>query len=479
MIWLDSAVLDVTEWCCRRFQVLTGRTNVWLALQLTNLSIIVYFVWAGLYFVTGGLWSRVALVLFCSGLLYLLTQTIFKEPIEAYENNAYRRVAKGLRNPRRIRDMLLRIPFLTLSVLLLYPVVLIYTNLRLPIAILSYSLIVLTTVVLYLLACDPLPPCAGKLREWLGGSVPSPLAASESPGGRAEIRRSKKPMILTLVVAVAGSLSADPQSTLAERIKTLTRESRWTLVASVPISFKTHHPQGVVKTREGFILSSVEVLDRERSEGVGHLFKMDAAGKLVAALTLGEGAIYHPGGIDYDGTHVWVPVAEYRPNSRSIIYRVDPQTMKATEMFRFDDHIGAIVHNTDDRTLHGVSWGSRRFYRWTLDAGGRASIASTTLNTSHYVDYQDCKYIGGRRMLCTGVTEMRRTPESTPFRLGGIELVDLRDGRPLHQVPVLLWTHGGMDMTHNPVWLEPTASGVRGYFIPEDDSSTLYVYEAR
>ena len=82
-------------------------------------------------------------------------------------------------------------------------------------------------------------------------------------------------------------------------------------------------------------------------------------------------------------------------------------------------------------------------------------------------------------MLCTGVTEMRRTPESTPFRLGGIELVDLRDGRPLHQVPVLLWTHGGMDMTHNPVWLEPTASGVRGYFIPEDDSSTLYVYEAR
>ena len=37
-------------------------------------------------------------------------------------------------------------------------------------------------------------------------------------------------------------------------------------------------------------------------------------------------------------------------------------------MFRFADHIGGIVHNTDDNTLHGVSWGSRRFYRWTLDA---------------------------------------------------------------------------------------------------------------
>ena len=40
-------------------------------------------------------------------------------------------------------------------------------------------------------------------------------------------------------------------------------------------------------------------------------------------------------------------------------------------------------------------------------------------------------------------------------------------------------------MTQNPVWLEPfdraqgrvTATGVRGYFMPEDDTSTLYVYE--
>jgi hypothetical protein len=37
--------VDVTEWLCRRFQLLTGRTNVWLAFQL-NLSVILYFVWA-------------------------------------------------------------------------------------------------------------------------------------------------------------------------------------------------------------------------------------------------------------------------------------------------------------------------------------------------------------------------------------------------------------------------------------------------
>ena len=44
-------------------------------------------------------------------------------------------------------------------------------------------------------------------------------------------------------------------------------------------------------------------------------------------------------------------------------------------------------------------------------------------------------------------------------------------------MPLLLWTPGGMDMTHNPVWIEPTATGLRGYFMPEDDKSTLYVYE--
>jgi hypothetical protein len=178
MTWVDAAILDVTEWCCRRFQVLTGRTNVWLALQLTNLSIIVYFVWAGVFLWRIDVGPRIALGLFCAGLFYVLTQTILKEPIEAYENNAYRRVAKGLRNPRRIRDALLRISFLTLSIVLFYPILFVYINLRLHIAALSYSLIVLTTAVLYLLACDPLPPCAGKVREWLGGSAPARARAN-------------------------------------------------------------------------------------------------------------------------------------------------------------------------------------------------------------------------------------------------------------------------------------------------------------
>ena len=46
-------------------------------------------------------------------------------------------------------------------------------------------------------------------------------------------------------------------------------------------------------------------------------------------------------------------------------------------------------------------------------------------------------------------------------------------------MPVCLWTPGGLDMTHNPVWIEPGAAGLRAYFMPEDDRSTLYIYDVR
>lgn len=286
-------------------------------------------------------------------------------------------------------------------------------------------------------------------------------------------------MIAALAVE---SRAADSRSLVADRVVTLTRDSVWTRVATIPIAFRTFHPQGMVKIGDRFFVSSVEVIDRGAGEGVGHLFEIDGAGRLVGERRLGEGAIYHPGGIDYDGADIWVPVAEYRPNSRSIVYRVDPKTLTANAVLRVADHIGAIVHDTDGRTLNGVSWGSRRFYRWTLDASGRVTNAGAppesirTLNRSHYLDYQDCKYAGARRMLCTGVTEMR-PPGAPPFRLGGLELVDLADGRPLFQVPVQLWTASGLDMTHNPVWIEPSANGLRAYFMPEDDQSTIYVYD--
>lgn len=179
MNYVDHIILDLTEYLCRGFQRLTGRTNVWIAVQLTNLSIVVYFVWAGAYIFGTNLPFRVILGVFCAGLLYVLSQTVLKVPVEASEQSAYQRVSRGFRNPRRVRDVLLRILFLTLSIVLIGPVALVYTILRLPVALLGYSLVLLTTVLLYVLACDPLPPCPGTVTEWLRRLVPARAAPEE------------------------------------------------------------------------------------------------------------------------------------------------------------------------------------------------------------------------------------------------------------------------------------------------------------
>jgi len=292
-------------------------------------------------------------------------------------------------------------------------------------------------------------------------------------------------------VAVLGNVRAE-QPALAGAIEKLSRASVWTLERSVPLTFRAYHPQGMVKIGDRLFVSSVEVkvptrrsekrsdgFDRDPGEGVGHLFEVTMAGALVADQILGEGTMYHPGGIDFDGTHIWVTVAEYRPNSRSIVYRIDPATRTATEVFRFADHLGAIVRNTDDNTLHAVSWGSRWFYRFALDANGSAKsppAAVRTANPSHYVDYQDCKYVGARRMVCTGIADVPGPAGAAPIQLGGVDLIDVVAGQPVHQVPVGLLTPKVVSLTRNPSFFEATATGLRAFFLPEDDTATVYVY---
>ena len=309
-------------------------------------------------------------------------------------------------------------------------------------------------------------------------------------------RRSVSLLALCVVLSLGVARAAGPDSVVSDRVKQLTRATPWRQSAAIPVNFNTHHPQGMVKIGDVYYASSVEIktptkrfaqpqggYDRDTGEGVGHLFKLDAKGSLIADITLGEGSVYHPGGIDYDGRYIWVPVSEYRPNSRAIIYRVDPETMKAVEVFRYGDHIGGIVHNTDDNTLHGVTWGSRRFYRWTLDSQGGVSNAGTppeqlrVTNRALYIDYQDCKYLGRREMLCSGLNNYQPKKDGPRFSLGGFEIVDLATNLAVYQVPVEVWTESGLPMTYNPMWIEPTATGLRAYFMPEDEKSTLYVYD--
>ena len=191
MSHVDLALLNLIEGLCRRFQTWTGRTNVWLAFQLTNLSIALYFIWViGLYWLSGSLGLRLFIAFFCGGVFVMLTRTIFRTSVDFAEAEAYRRVSKGFMNPRRMRDAQLRIafltcsifiPFLILSILRLHPQGAAYVASQRQVVILTTALSVLTTIVLYLLACDPLPPCPGKVREWIGALGPARAAKDADP----------------------------------------------------------------------------------------------------------------------------------------------------------------------------------------------------------------------------------------------------------------------------------------------------------
>lgn len=282
---------------------------------------------------------------------------------------------------------------------------------------------------------------------------------------------------------------------LAAKMLALTAKTPWRAVDSVKLRFNAHHTQGLVKIGDCYYLSAVEVIrwphnpggnvsgaERDKGEGKGHIFKFDSEGRLLADLPIGRGHAYHPGGMDYDGRYLWVPVTEYLPHSYSIIYKIDPLTMTATEVFDYDDSIGAIVCNTDDRTLVGMNWDARDFYHWTLDGQGsvtNADVAPKELaveNPSFYVAFQDGQYLGDYLMLGSGLQGFR-TPAGD-LRLGGWEIFDLRDNRPVRLIPVRIWLPSGGVMTNNPCAVESTPTGLRAYFVPEDDNkATLYIYD--
>ena len=276
----------------------------------------------------------------------------------------------------------------------------------------------------------------------------------------------------------------------------------WTPVDTVEMQgWTTFHTEGMVAVGDRFFVSSVETLeapvrngvvtdalydfsiDRSPGRGRGWLFEFAADGTLLGQLELTQGDMYHPGGIDYDGEAIWVPMAENRPNSRSQIHRVDPDTLEAELVFSEDDHIGGVVHNLHRGTIHGVSWGSRRLYTWKRHGHGGGS-SRWVPNAEAHIDYQDCHYRGVEYMLCGGLQSYATPRGSVAF--GGLDLVDLRRDRPEHQIPVNLFVDEGagpnpdLALTHNAFWVQPLDDrSLRFYFMTESDGqAALLVYQA-
>ena len=314
-----------------------------------------------------------------------------------------------------------------------------------------------------------------------------------------KMRNLLKIVLIVICVAAFSEPIKAVDNNVIKAFKQLTRQNDWRLVRKTKLNFNAFHTQGMVKIKEYFYVSAVEVTEptktlsesdhlwdftvtRTAGKGRGWLFKFDQTGNLIDKVELTNGDAYHPGGIDYDGEYIWVPIAEYRPNSASRVYRVDPDTMRATLSFNVTDHIGNLVHNTDRGVFNGTSWGSRRIYQWNIDfdreGKGKINQEIWHANPTHYIDYQDCHYQAVNYMLCAGVQNIQ-SPQGK-VQIGGIELVDLSKNvsRPAHLLPVTEYIDDEMVVTNNPFWVEVENDILRFYFMPDNkQNAELLVYE--
>ena len=270
--------------------------------------------------------------------------------------------------------------------------------------------------------------------------------------------------------ASEGGTNHVADTNLADSFSKVTRTTDWQLTSKLKLNFPTFHTEGIAFTPDHIFLSSVQILeptvkyptpqggyDRTAGKGIGHLFVMDKAGNLQKDITLGEGDMYHPGGIDFDGTNVWVPVAQYRPNSSSIIYRVDAKKLDVHKQFEVKDHFGGIVLDKTTGHLVGNTWGSRRFVEWNL----KGTQLKTWENPNFFIDYQDCQYVPNAKMLCAGVTNLPQTPTAggttATYELGGVALIDIKAEQVTRDIPFQKWSTAGHVATRNP--FKMTADG--------------------
>jgi hypothetical protein len=306
--------------------------------------------------------------------------------------------------------------------------------------------------------------------------------------------------IHAVFIFAQGTAICEEPNKFISKFCNITNNSTWELSETIKLNFRTFHPQGMIKVEKFYYLSSVEKIikpikyknlqngyDRSTGKGIGHLFKFNEQGKLISQTILGDSTIHHPGGIDFDGKNIWVPVAEYRPNSRSIIYRINPISLSLEQVFRFNDHVGAVACDIKNDRLVGVSWGSRRFYYWRLNFHSDSNRFNNEdeyiipyyemkLNGNFYIDYQDCHYVGENCILCGGVKNYSIDGQEE-FSLGGLNLIDVNSFIPIHQIPINMRGQSGVVMTRNPFYFEIDGDQLKFYFIPEDDNSTMYIYK--
>jgi Family of unknown function (DUF6454) len=247
-------------------------------------------------------------------------------------------------------------------------------------------------------------------------------------------------------------------------IATMSRATTWQLVDELPLRCDVHHPQGMARVGAVWWISTVDIEGRQ-----GYILAVDSTGRLVERVPVGDDAQHHPGGMDFDGDAFWIASAQYRPDSSATVYRMEPGHLPE-RAFGVDDHIGAIARCGPNGDLVGWSWGSRRFYRWSVDG----ALLAARVNPSFFVDHQDCQWLGDR-LLCAGVAEVGLA--NGAGWLGGLGLLEVGDLQMEREVPFPMYSpETGRVGTHNPIWSEVQGNQLIVHVLPDDGRGVLRAY---
>lgn len=225
-----------------------------------------------------------------------------------------------------------------------------------------------------------------------------------------------------------------------------------TLLRTIDLQGNTHHVQGIAVDDNHLYVTSI---DRAARKGTLSLYELPS-GRLLRTVELQQGALFHPGGFDLDDSSLWIPVAEYRPSSRTVVQRRSRQTLELLSSFEVPDHIGALAVSPSQITL--VNWDAREFYACAHD--GKVLGKRSNPNPTRY---QDIKYRYGT-LVASGLYPK-------PRKGGAVEWLDPETLAPLESIPFALtdrntpFTNEGMDLRDNLL-----------YLLPEDAPSRLFVF---
>ena len=152
-------------------------------------------------------------------------------------------------------------------------------------------------------------------------------------------------------------------SALAAQQVSVRSGSLGALTRTVTLNGVLDHPQGITASPDGATWFVTSVL-REAKKGLLVAFRA-SDGAVIQRMEVQDGARYHPGGLGRLGDALWLPVAEYRRSSTSVVQCRDARTLAERSRFPVADHIGAVAVTSG--ALIGCNWDARLFYEWTFD----------------------------------------------------------------------------------------------------------------